>query len=1478
MTTYIYYQPYGYGIKFQDKVFFEDGEVRDYQEDMKDITSVLKSIKVLNDYDRVLFTRFKDPSKNNDVSDVVVDVHPEQILNEIACKVTFKEDTYIVTLKDSCKCDCRRYNYRGCLHIQLAYHALAKLLQQLQDDYLYSSKAVDRSLFASSAILDKLSVVANESFERQMLFGQDAVIHLRRVNDSEYTKVFFKGLITLNHPYWPEEDIIRSLYPVVFCLLSDSDFYSTIITSGVYQEIDDDNSSIVVNNLKYFEKAVNTFDKALKQLNKGVYNSSSGDLAVLAYIEINKDLKLALRLIMSAGFYSYDRGLALLYGIAKNYELSDEDQESIKKFLVRYDSACSSYSDFTDFNKLVELLSLSKQAEMYLDCKFVRIPLEKYKSYSKEMQLQLCGKVELNDESVGYVKQNVLADADDKVKADYLLKNYIEVERLELPQKTRQKMLSIAKTIKNGRVLYNYLASSFSSLINTVSQSNKGVELKDEILPFFPVGFKFISDRNGYECEFIAYNPYCYEEVLCCSEERGKLEPDPLMAALKIDPNEFKAVCIEGREEAYEKEKMENEQKYALILFSKEHSKFVSDLKYLTSSLEDEEKKIVLSSDNKVRFEYYFYLEGDDAIYLTLKIGNSRFYVVRDFYDFIAAFKAGKKVKYGKDLIFSHDLENLADDDKKIMSLFLNSLVRSNPYDSHTRKFFKLQHQLAATLFEMLEGKQVYFDDVPVIVRLEDKSFRAQVDPTFHLKTTLGENQEILPLGNKSFVVTFSKPYGYLDRVDNTASEVGVLNFFDKYQDVDISPILDQIKNQVYSRNSHIIDIAPERKQDFKLSIVRINAYFDYDEKQIIVKEKFEKEGVEVTELEPLDKDKYKLYQDYLKMLGFDAEGRLTDEGQILSFFRMDFSHLRSLSTVYLSESISNKRLLSVSNQNFRITYKSGLMELFLEESEFSEEELATIIKALKKKKKYVILEGNKIVDLDNEEAKEFINTVEDFKLEGGDLHAKKQIPMTTAIKALAHQNNCHVDKYLKNMIEDLRTFKNADIALPKLEAKLRAYQREGFNWLSILSKYGLGGVLADDMGLGKTLQVIATIKADKTPKPSLIVCPKSLVFNWKSEFNKFDGQTEVVEIFGVEKDRSKVIEGIDYKKKVVYITSYDCLRSDEAKYTGQFCYLVLDEAQYIKNVFAQKTQSVKRLDAMHKFALTGTPIENSVVDLWSIFDFILPGYLEELKYFKGAEHDAIKRKIAPFVLRRTKEDVLSDLPAKYERILSTEMSKAQRKVYEAERAKAAKMLEAGGKAFDIFPYLTRLRQICIDPSMYLESFTELSSKLELLKTLIPEYLANGHRILIFSQFVKALNSMEAVLKTLGIPYYLLTGDTKANDRITMMNDFNEGLGVDVFLISLKAGGTGLNLTGADTVIHLDPWWNVAAEDQADDRTHRIGQKRNVEVIKLIAEESIEQRVIELQEIKKNIIDKVISNDDSSIVNATLEDIAFVLK
>jgi len=462
-------------------------------------------------------------------------------------------------------------------------------------------------------------------------------------------------------------------------------------------------------------------------------------------------------------------------------------------------------------------------------------------------------------------------------------------------------------------------------------------------------------------------------------------------------------------------------------------------------------------------------------------------------------------------------------------------------------------------------------------------------------------------------------------------------------------------------------------------------------------------------------------------------------------------------------------------------------------------------------------------------------------------------------------------------MIDEIRSFKEAEIPVPALKGELRDYQAEGYSWLSILSKYGMGGILADDMGLGKTIQVISLIKADKSEQPSLVVCPKSLVFNWISEFSRFDGETKVIEIYGPDSKRTERISAIDYHKKAVYVTSYESLRNDISKYSGEFNYGILDEAQYIKNVHALKTKSVKELKVRHRFALTGTPIENNVVDLWSIFDYIMPGYFEELSKFRDSDTADIARKAGPFILRRVKEDVLEDLPPKYERLLTAEMPVGQRKVYDAFRLEARNMLDGGKKAFDILPSLTRLRQICVDPGMFVENYTGGAGKLELLRTMIPEYLEKGHRILIFSQFVKALESVRSLLEELGISTYFLSGDTPAKQRVEMMDLFNNGSGTDVFLVSLKAGGTGLNLTGADTVIHLDPWWNVAAENQASDRTHRIGQKRNVEVIKLIAEDSIEQRVVELQDIKKEVISQVISDDDGSVTSASLEDIAFVL-
>lgn len=389
------------------------------------------------------------------------------------------------------------------------------------------------------------------------------------------------------------------------------------------------------------------------------------------------------------------------------------------------------------------------------------------------------------------------------------------------------------------------------------------------------------------------------------------------------------------------------------------------------------------------------------------------------------------------------------------------------------------------------------------------------------------------------------------------------------------------------------------------------------------------------------------------------------------------------------------------------------------------------------------------------------------------------------------------------------------------------------------------------------------------------------------NEFEKFSENEKIIPLYGNANERKKLIQSIDPDKKISYITSYDSLRNDIENYKDiHFDLVILDEAQFIKNTQAKKTQSVKTLNAEHRLVLTGTPIENSVLDLWSIFDFLMPGYLPSLEDFKSlSERDpnylkVIKKSVAPFILRRVKQDVLKDLPNKYEVIVSCEMKEEQRKTYDAFKKIAADTLNSGDNKsiFSVLPYLMRLRQTCITPSLFADNFKGESGKLNSLYNIVDEEIDNGNKILIFSQFVEALNIIESHLKNEGIQYFKITGQTPSKERLEICSTFNVNNKYKVCIISLKAGGTGLNLTGANVVIHLDPWWNYAVEEQASDRAHRIGQVRNVKVIKLICENSIEQRVIELQNMKKEIVKQVVSSDDSSITNLTKDDIKFILE
>jgi SNF2 family DNA or RNA helicase len=467
-----------------------------------------------------------------------------------------------------------------------------------------------------------------------------------------------------------------------------------------------------------------------------------------------------------------------------------------------------------------------------------------------------------------------------------------------------------------------------------------------------------------------------------------------------------------------------------------------------------------------------------------------------------------------------------------------------------------------------------------------------------------------------------------------------------------------------------------------------------------------------------------------------------------------------------------------------------------------------------------------------------------------------------------------------------------------EVKADLRHYQTDGVHWLERLRKMYLNGILADDMGLGKTLQAIVAItqyKKVEKKTPCLVVCPTTLLFNWQEEIHKFNSRLKTLVIDGVPQQRKKWIENISQYD--VIITSYTLLQKDIELYKEiLFGYAILDEAQHIKNRGTRNAKSVKMLQASHRLILTGTPIENSLEELWSLFDFLMPGFLSSFDRFvekfirvTGAEHqksmEYLKKKISPFILRRMKADVLDDLPPVSEINYYCQLSSVQMELYrsyaQSARDELVKLVEKEGfekVQIHVLATLTRLKQICCHPAIFAKEKAESgdSAKYEMLLELLQTLVDGGHKTVIFSQYTRMLQILREDFEQKGISFCYLDGTSK--NRIEIVKDFNENPSIPIFLVSLKAGGTGLNITGADTVIHYDMWWNPAVENQATDRVHRIGQKKSVSAYKLITSSTIEEKILEMQKRKKGLVKKVVSCDDEVISKLTWEDVLELLQ
>lgn len=586
------------------------------------------------------------------------------------------------------------------------------------------------------------------------------------------------------------------------------------------------------------------------------------------------------------------------------------------------------------------------------------------------------------------------------------------------------------------------------------------------------------------------------------------------------------------------------------------------------------------------------------------------------------------------------------------------------------------------------------------------------------------------------------------------------------------------------------------------------------------------------------------------------------------------------------------------------VSVSQGLLDLEIGSEDVSRQELLDILKSYRLRRKYYRLKNGDFLNLEDNSLEMLSELMQTLQISAKEfVKGKMHLPAYRALymdKLLEENENIYNarDSHFKQLVKNFKTISDADFEEPQsLSHILRGYQKNGFKWFKTLESYGFGGILADDMGLGKTLQMIAVLldaKLNGQQGTSLIVSPASLVYNWEEELHRFAPRLRVLAIAGSQEARhEKLLQSDEYD---VLVTSYDLLKRDIDQYEGKhFLYEVIDEAQYIKNHTTAAAKAVKVIRSTYRFALTGTPIENRLSELWSIFDYLMPGFLYGYDVFKREmetpivkyqDENALKRlqkMTGPFILRRLKADVLKDLPDKLEEVRYVQFEEAQRRAYDAQVVHMQELIAMqSGEDFNknkmqVLAELTRLRRICCDPSLCFENYRGESAKLEACLELITSAMDGGHKILLFSQFTTMLEILQERLNGMKIPFYTITGETDKEKRLQLVKAFN-GDDTPVFLISLKAGGVGLNLTGADVVIHYDPWWNIAAQDQATDRAHRIGQTKKVTVYKLIAKQTVEEKILALQESKRDLADSIVNAQAGQLAGMSREELLALLE
>lgn len=896
--------------------------------------------------------------------------------------------------------------------------------------------------------------------------------------------------------------------------------------------------------------------------------------------------------------------------------------------------------------------------------------------------------------------------------------------------------------------------------------------------------------------------------------------------------------------------------------------------------------------------------EYHDRFLITLRIADvaeQKFYIVSDIGRFLNAYKNADSYQTGGKRQFELRQESFSASERQLLDYLVLSdrEIVSDNMEFDKAKYFLLPTSSVRRLLTLCNELPLFYFhprlDGPLYRQIVQKKFAAtdrlllgQIEPVaggynlsiqtnFQLNLDLNmllvnENQLYqLDLGQTKIITEILLRYHSVtneleryQRLRGRATTIDALFF----------PIGSEVQlNQFIELFNHVgIMSAPE-----ELSVSAMTTHFDLSMHEDMLELQLTFEYADDDSQIKRNLAQEQQARQYLTNLDFYSdnddnhwEKAFSDVEVLYDFFVRELPSMRENGVVTISDELAAMvQDASAITPTVNVSELDGFLTVDFSFDGIAEKDVDGILTQLEDVQRPFIARPDGSIVLLDDSFKKVSTALTKIRQQGKLKHGQMRVHASQALALQATLGEtAQFDQKFKQLTQNLAHPEKFEVPKEKpVQANVRPYQRVGIKWLEMLNSYNFGGILADEMGLGKTLQMIAFLINHLEPgKTNLIVSPASLIYNWQAEFDKFAPSTAVAVVDGSKSNRRKIIAA---GQADVLISSYNSVRSDIEEYRQtKINYLVLDEAQFVKNSSTKTSQSLRKLTPKNIFALSGTPIENRVDELWSIFEIVMPGLLPGKKAFKKLTPTEVAVRVKPFIMRREKAAVLKELPEKVESNLYNELTKEQKTVYLAQlKQMQVKVKGMTGEAFvknklEILAGLTRLRQICDTPALYLDDYHADSGKLEQLKDILQQAQDSDRHVLIFSQFTSMLNIIEQKLTEQGLDTYMIQGNTKPKDRLTMVNEFNAGK-KNIFLISLKAGGTGLNLTGADMVVLVDLWWNPAVEDQATARAHRIGQKNKVDVFRLITKGTIEEQIYKLQEKKRNFVDQVLNGTEN---------------